>query len=58
MNSNRIPLFWLAINILCLLTMTACSTAENAAPGDGTDLDSAKLTSETPPVTALAVLVL
>ena len=43
-----------AICMVCLLTMTSCSAAEVPAAGSGTNPGSAKLTSESQPMTAFA----
>lgn len=48
MKNNHIYSFLLIINVLCLLVLTACSTADAPPTVDGTELDSAKLTSESP----------
>ncbi len=48
MNNKRGPFFWLAVNILCLLTVTACSAAEGSAPGGRTDSDGAGFIPEAP----------
>ena len=51
---KRFLSFLVTICMACLLTMTSCSAAEVPAAGSGTNPGSAKLTSESQPMTAFA----
>ena len=51
---KRFLSYLVAICMVCLLTMTSCSAAEVPAAGSGTNPGSAKLTSESQPMTAFA----
>ncbi len=54
MKKQKIISFSAAIYLLCLLTMTSCSAAEIPAASGGTGVGSAKLTSESQPVSAFS----
>ena len=51
---KRFLSFLVTICMACLLTMISCSAAEVPAAGSGTNPGSAKLTSESQPMTAFA----
>ncbi len=54
MKSMKFLSFSMVVCMICLLTMTSCSAAAVPAASGGAGMDSAKLTSETQPVSTFS----